>query len=401
MKLDYNLKTPEERIEYVNKLIDANSRTSRTSKRSKPSASQLELMSNYILFVGENITVRQREEEYPVVTKNREVTLNHRETSLEGTIDRLPGGEDSLWTVTSSSEYPLGVKEPLDLSKISEIPGGEAKLKVIHDLESQMAKATGFRRFKLKKAIIETWQDIYSTRISMNAAAGYATTPKLSPTLKTAGRIELPEHRWVTANGIPKSDSDFSLFEPTIVLLLLRHYFNLKSEVRNDLHCDMHYYLWELEIVARKALAEHPILLDLCRLEMLGYTGAEIVDYMETYHNIVHSEQYFSTLWTKKIPKLISEEAKKNFIIYYWRKNGLPFKTCSCCKKTLPANPFFFHRNTNSDGFYSKCKKCRKNNLKSQSKYAQDPFTGQVVEVRLLSLGYAPELIGGDDIYGR
>lgn len=393
MKLDYNLRTPEERIAYVEGILDSYPRNHR------PSHSQLELMSDYILFIGENITVRQRTEEYPLVTKNREVTVNHRETSLEGTIDKLPGGEDSLWTVTSSSDYPLGVKEPLDMSKISELPGGKSKLAVIKDLEQQMESASGARKFKLKKSIIETWQDLYSTRIAMNAAAGYATTPKLSPTLKTAGLLDLPEHRWVAVDGTPKSDSHFSLFNPVVVLILLRHYFNLKSEVRNDLHCDMHYFLWELESITRKALASQPVLLDLCRLEMLGCTGAEIVNYMEVYHNVFHSEQYFSTLWTKKIPKLISEEAKREFLKFYWRKHNLPMKTCSCCGKAFPANPYFFHRNTNSDGFYSKCKKCRKNSLPPQSKYAQDPFTGQIVEIRLLSLGWAPELEGGE-IYG-
>ena len=392
MRLDYSLKTPEERVEYVNNILNDNSRT--------PTAKQLELMSDYILFAGENVTISQRSEEYPLVTKNREVTLHHRETSLEGTIDRLPGGEDSLWTIVSSSDYPLGVKEPLDIKKIEEIPNGKEKLRAVRTLEKQLESATGYRKFKLKKAIIETWQDLYSTRISMNSAAGYATTPKLSPTLKGAGRLDLPEHRWIAKDGTPKSDSDFSIFDPTIVLILLRHYFNLKADVRNDLHCDMHYLLWELETSTRKALADSPVLLDLCRLEMLGYTGAEIVDYMEQYHGIIHSEQYFSTLWTKRIPKLISEEAKKTYIKFHWYKVGnLPFKTCSVCKKVLPASPFFFHRNTSSDGFYSKCKKCRKNNYKKQSQYAQDPFTGRVVDVDLLSLGYSPTLEGGE-IYG-
>ncbi len=388
MKLDYNLLTAEERVDYVNSLL---------KNSSNLSPRQLDKLSDYILFVGESITVKQREEEYPMLTKNREVTLGRRETSLDSTIDNLPGGEDSLWTVASSSDYPLGVKEPLTMKHIDDIPGGPQKLAAIETLEKQLAKASGFNKFKLKKAIIEMWQDLYSARIAHNAAAGFATTPKLAPTLKGAGHIELPEHFWLAADGTPKSDSDFSLFEPTIVLLLLRHYHNLKSEIADNLHCDMHYFLWELEAISRRALANSPVLLDLCRLEMLGYTGAEIVDYMETYHNISHSEQYFSTLWTKKIPKLISEEAKKTFLVYYWRNHkGLPFKTCSTCKKTFPAHPYFFHRNTSSDGFYSKCKTCRKNNFKKQSSYVQDPFTGRVVEHRLLSLGYAPDLERGE-----
>lgn len=389
MQLDYSFKTPEERKLFVENYL---------SSHKYVSQSQLSKLTDYLLFVGESTTVNERKEEAPIITKNREITLGRRETSLEGTVDRLPGGEDSLWTVASSSDYPLGVKEPLDISKISEIPNGPEKLKAIKNLEEQFSKAKGFRRFKLKKAIIEIWQDIYSTRISMNAAAGYATTPKLSPTLKGSSILELDEHRWVAPDGTPKSDSDFSLFNPVIVLLLLRHYYNLKVEVEDNLHCDMHYFLWELEQTARQALAKYPVLLDLCRLEMLGYTGAEIVDYMETYHNISHSEQYFSTLWTKKIPKLISEQAKKNYIQFYWRKDGnLPHKTCSCCKKVFPANPYFFHRNTSSDGFYSKCKVCRKNNFKNTPKYSQDPFTGKVVETRLLSLGYVPE---GGEMYG-
>ena len=390
MRLDYKLKTDEERLDYVNSYLDKHN--------SKVRPADLEKLADYLLFAGENITIRERSEESPIITKNREVTLNARETSLESTIDNLPGGEDTLWTVASSPEYPLTVKEPLDMSKISEIPNGESKLRAIKGLEKSLEKAAGRHKFKLKKAIIESWQDIYNARVSMNAAAGYPTTPKLAPTLKGAAQLELPETKWLDSEDMPQSDSDFSLFEPTTVLILLRHYFNLKSEVRENLHCDMHYFLWELETNTRMALAHYPVLLDLCRLEMLGYTGAEIVNYMEQYHGIIHSEQYFSTLWTKKIPKLVSQEAKKSFIKYYYRNHRkYGFKTCSCCKKRLPAHPLFYHRNTSNDGYYSKCKDCRKQTVTSFDKYSQDPFTGQIVETSLLSIGYAPE---SGDIYG-
>lgn len=389
MKLDYSLKTFEDRKVFVNNYLLSHNYVSRN---------KLEKFADYLLFVDDSsTTINERSAESPIITKNREVTLSRRETSLEDTVDKLPGGEDSLWTVASSSDYPLGVKEPLSIAQISKIPNGKEKLRAIETLEKQFTTAVGFRRFKLKKAIIELWQDIYSTRIAMNAAAGYATTPKIAPTLKGASFIELPEHCWIDSLGNPKSDSDFSLFNPTIVLLLLRHYYNLKSEVRENLHCDMHYFLWELESYGRKALVDHPVLLDLCRLEMLGYTGREISEYMEVYHNISHSEQYFSTLWTKKIPKLISEEAKKHYIQFYWRSHNLPFKTCSKCSKVLPANPYFFHRNTSSDGFYSMCKDCRQHHYVAREKYSQDPFTGRVVETRLLAIGYVPE--GGDN-YG-
>jgi len=86
--LDYTLKTPEERTRYVEKLVKSN-----------PDISQQWRMylADYILFVADkNQTKKEHKQESPIITKNREITVNKRQTSYEQMVDSLEGGEDAL-----------------------------------------------------------------------------------------------------------------------------------------------------------------------------------------------------------------------------------------------------------------------------------------------------------------
>jgi hypothetical protein len=67
-------------------------------------------------------------------------------------------------------------------------------------------------------------------------------------------------------------------------------------------------------------------------------------------------------LWRNKIPKLISDYAKEEYLIWHYtiEEEGT-WKKCSCCGKKKLAHNYFFSRNkTSKDGFYSICKECRK-----------------------------------------
>ena len=77
--------------------------------------------------------------------------------------------------------------------------------------------------------------------------------------------------------------------------------------------------------------------------------------------NVQHNEQYFSTLWRKKIPRLLAEQAQKNWLIWYYTNEEYgEWKTCGRCGETKLAHPLFFSRNTSKDHYYSICKECRR-----------------------------------------
>jgi hypothetical protein len=78
-------------------------------------------------------------------------------------------------------------------------------------------------------------------------------------------------------------------------------------------------------------------------------------------HNIYHTVEYISSLWRNKIPKLIAEQEKENFLLWYYtfEEKG-QWKKCSKCGQIkLAHNRFFSKNNTAKDGWYSQCKACR------------------------------------------
>ena len=81
-----------------------------------------------------------------------------------------------------------------------------------------------------------------------------------------------------------------------------------------------------------------------------------------------HSVEYISSLWRKKIPKLIAEKEQKDYLIWYYLEvQKGKWKRCSRCGQIkLAHNKFFSKNNTSKDGWYSICKECR--NKKNKEK---------------------------------
>ena len=138
MQLDYNLKTPEERIDYVNKFLKENSKTYLNKKA-------LSYLSDYILFIGDkNQTKKEKQEEHPVLTKNREATIDKRQISYEGIVATLENGEDGLYNmIRNDKNQILDPRSPItDLDK-QNIPGLQDYMDTISNLQTQLANAKG------------------------------------------------------------------------------------------------------------------------------------------------------------------------------------------------------------------------------------------------------------------
>ena len=74
-----------------------------------------------------------------------------------------------------------------------------------------------------------------------------------------------------------------------------------------------------------------------------------------------HSVEYISSLWRQKIPKILSEKAQEQYLIWYYSNVAYGhWKKCSRCGQINLANNRFYSKNKSSrDGFYSICKECR------------------------------------------
>lgn len=357
MKLDYKIKDRDGRLAHVEKIL-----ASTPSDKLNPQ--YLAYMSDYLLFVADkNQTKKEQKAENPIVTKNREVTVSKRQTSLEEVTSNLENGEDGLYAlITNDKNQIMDNKTRITDQDIEEVPGLRECLDTIEKLKIQFDKAQGPQRYALKRQIIETWQQIYILRSS------FRNTPvkgRTSNQIKSMARMVLDEIITLDKDGYPQSDGLISLFNPAHVSFLLCHYSQLKQECMGEFGSDMHYLLMDLEDLVDEVLREdQPILYDLLIWKIDGKLNREIQQLMESHHGVKHNEQYWSTLWRKRIPNLIARKAQENWLLWHFTNEAYGnWKQCGKCGEVKLAHPMFFSKNTSLDGFYSICKECRSQNI--------------------------------------
>jgi hypothetical protein len=85
-----------------------------------------------------------------------------------------------------------------------------------------------------------------------------------------------------------------------------------------------------------------------------GLSNKEILEKIKKDHEVTYSIEYLSALWRKKIPKIIAETAKEEWIVwYYTMKEKGKWKRCSRCHQIKLAHHYFFTKNrTSKDGWY-------------------------------------------------
>ena len=352
--LDYKLKTTEERIECVNKILD-------NTPEDKLTPKYLNAMSDYILFTADKETTKkEKKQEHPIITKNRNATLTKRQVSYEEIVSNLENGEDGIYSLMLEPDKNrlLDNKETLTDDDFETIPELVGYLNIIESLKSQLSKAEGQRKFALKKQIIETWQQMYMLKTSYK---GMPSRGHMNNQVRQIAHMRFDEHIIFDENDMPQSDCMVSMFNPDHVSFMLTYYSQLKQESYEELEGDMHWMLIDLENTAERALANEPILYSLLVWKIDGLSNDEIQEKMYTEYGITHSSQYFSSIWRNRIPKMIAEQAQKDYVIWYYTNIEYgSWKKCGKCGKTKLAHPLFFSRNNSRDSFYSICKECRR-----------------------------------------
>lgn len=349
MFLDYSLKTPEERNEYIKKIL-------KDTPSSALSKTALTSISNYLLFVTEKDTTKQqRKEEYPIETTNRAITIDKRQISLEQIMASIETGEDKIYSLinTNKSQF-LDLKDKLTEDDRRN-PLLAPLFENIEKYKQQLRTSVGRNRYALKSQIIETYQEIYSIKISQNNSSKIQ-----NPAPAAENFIEIPEHITFDEDGYPHSDAIISLLRPDHVSLLLKYYQPLKIQLEGQVHSDLYWILDELDSLIDQTLRQHPVLFDLFYWKTNKYTNEEINAKMKEKYNVEHTDQYWSTLWKQRIPKIIAVKAQENYILWY-HTNVVrsEWKKCSKCGEVKLAHPFFFSRNGSKNKYYSICKKCR------------------------------------------
>ena len=94
IKLDYSIDSPEERNELVKKILEDNP---------EPEEKYLEILADYLILCME----RQEKKERKILTENRMMTVNKRETSFEGLVSQLENGEDGIYNLISENKNQI------------------------------------------------------------------------------------------------------------------------------------------------------------------------------------------------------------------------------------------------------------------------------------------------------
>ena len=121
------------------------------------------------------------------------------------------------------------------------------------------------------------------------------------------------------------------------------------------------YMMEDFDDLCGRALSDYPLYERIVSDKIDGMQNIEIQADIEEQFEVKHSLEYISSLWRKKIPKIIASQAEDDTLNWYFlNKEKGKYKRCSRCGEIkLAHNKYFSKNKTSKDGFYSICKKCR------------------------------------------
>lgn len=346
-KLDFSIKSPQERKELVDKIIAE-------ADPAQLTPSYMEILSTYLVLPTE------KDDKKNILTDNRLVTIKKRETSFEGLVDKLESGEDGIYALLSNlgKNTKLTQKDTIteeDLQNIAELRQLKDDLAA---LEKECQKATGKKKYFLKKWIIELRQQQY---IIKNIFYNKKTFSNASSTAKSLAKLQFDDDIYLDNAGVPQNRGLISFFNPKHIEALLCNYGGLKAVSEGKFEYDLWYLMQDLDKLIKDALENFPVYLDITKMKIAGYTNVEIQAFLISCHDTYHTPEYISSLWRQKIPKIIAETAQRQYLYWYYSSRPKEWKTCNRCGERKPRNNYFYSLNKGSkDGYYSLCKECRK-----------------------------------------
>lgn len=329
--LDNTLKTYEERAAHVEAEIN------RLGER-KVTNYMKEKIASYLI---EGSGIEPRGE---ILTSNRMVTVNKRETSREGLVDKLEGGESAFHGLINQDKNTiLTPKVEITEDDILNVPMLAQLRAEIDKLEQYLTDHPDLdiaTRGKMRQIIIEMRKDQYVLKNSYRQ-------PMFGRS-RSSGMDDDPKY-------------DLSLQDIEQVKTLLVNYSGLKVAFDSKPDSDMKWILTDLEQIIEECLGDRPTLKYILEGKMYGLTNLEIREGLITLFGVDHTEEYISSLYRNKIPQTIVNKATEKWIdnIFMNKIKGR-YKRCSRCKEIKLANNKNFSINkTSSSQFYSICKLCR------------------------------------------
>lgn len=339
IKLDYTLKTPEERNELVKQIL---------AETPNPSPQYLEVLADYLVLCME----KEEKKKHKLLTSNRLMTIEKRETSLDGLVSTLENGEDGMHNLIADNNKHTIFQPKVTITKedIERIPDLKALREVIAFWERKSKTLTGRSAYIAKKAVIEMRKNQYTIKNE------FYKPVQIQKTFQDKYFIPLEDTSYLAENG-DIIIQGISFLDPKVISAILCNYITLNYSCEGQFEGDLWYLMQDFNKLMPLALEPYPLYQDIVRLKIDGAQNTEIQSYLLEKHNTLYTIEYISTLWRNKIPKIIASLAEDQFLHYYYKG---PKKKCTQCGQTkLAHNRYFSKNNSSKDGFYSICKECR------------------------------------------
>lgn len=224
LKLNYSLESAEERQKFVTELIPQLPAAQRESKK------YLKILSDYIV----SAMTPEEKKNKTILTDNRLITINKRETSYQGLTESFENGEDGLYNlIIDDKNARLTHKVSITEEDLAEIPPLRDLKASIAAVEKMEKAATGKRKFLLKKQLIEMRQEQYTIKNAYKQASSISNFSgnAANNLVKGFSKMTLIDDITIDECGNPANNCIISFFNPNHVSALLCNYSSLKEDV--------------------------------------------------------------------------------------------------------------------------------------------------------------------------
>ena len=299
---------------------------------------------------------KQEKKEKNILTENRLVTINKRETSFEGLVSQFENGEDGIYSImTEDKNQIFQPKVTITKQDIEDIPCLKQLRESIEYWEQKLKTATGKDIYRIKKTLIDLRKDQYIIKNAYKKPIVFTQAVRSSKNyIPLDGEITIDESGRAVGTGV-------TLIDPAVCSAILCNYSRLKQDSWGNFESDTWYLIYDFENVCDRALKDYPLYMRIVEYKIDGMQNIDIQEALQMEFGIKHSLEYISSLWRNKIPKLIASAAEDQYLEwYYTQEEKGQYKRCSRCGQIkLANNKYFSINNTSKDGFYSICKECR------------------------------------------
>lgn len=369
-KLDYDVYTDEDRVEFVRDLLDS----TEIDNFENPSVQkQLEGVANYILYGKSAITNKSDVDKKAIFIKAKNNSFKKKEPdSLEALQETLTFNESKVQPYYQRNIY---TKPKQKISRIDDkdVPYMEELWHTIDQMQriynisigkeeptqEEIDKGkilTGLRLYKWRHWLIDVRRHQFYLKDSHKRQVHFTAIQQPNP-----HRID-----WDCDSFYFKEDGTFHLIrehtldftDPHHIYCILENYSALMQESYEDLDGSGRYILYSLdEIIEKTDLSKDRLAILIWKIDKKS--NLRIAEFLQKKYGKTYTENYISTIWKQEICTKIAKQAEleeKKFL--YKGKEGM-WKTCRVCGERKLLEEFVKKTGT-KDGHSNRCKKCDK-----------------------------------------